>query len=108
MYQNLGVQWASSIPAFLALACAPMPFLFYRFGKYLRERSKLATEARMVMEDIFEGHKADRTLGKGQNQRARHEHQVTAGILDGKVEATEIGEEMKTTTLDSEFTVIQR
>lgn len=25
MYQNLGIHWASSIPAFLALACVPMP-----------------------------------------------------------------------------------
>ncbi|KAI2783993.1 hypothetical protein F4815DRAFT_456349 [Daldinia loculata] len=49
MYQNLGVQWASSIPAFLALACAPMPFLFNKFGKWLRDRSKYAEEAGRIM-----------------------------------------------------------
>jgi len=53
MYQNLGTQWASSIPAFLSLVCAPMPFLFYRYGKYLRGRSKLATEARAIMEQML-------------------------------------------------------
>ncbi|KAG9790334.1 synaptic vesicle transporter, partial [Aureobasidium melanogenum] len=29
MYDNLGDQWASSIPAFLALGCLPFPFLFH-------------------------------------------------------------------------------
>ncbi|KAI0378286.1 MFS general substrate transporter [Hypomontagnella monticulosa] len=53
MYQNLGVQWASSIPAFLALACTPMPFIFYRFGKWLRSRSRYAQEAKNIMEHIL-------------------------------------------------------
>ncbi|KAI1766591.1 MFS general substrate transporter [Hypoxylon sp. FL1150] len=53
MYQNLGIQWASSIPAFLSLACAPMPFLFYKFGKWLRDRSKYAQEARKIMDHIL-------------------------------------------------------
>lgn len=53
MYQNLGVQWASSIPAFLSLACAPMPFIFYKFGKWLRDRSKYAQEARKIMDHIL-------------------------------------------------------
>jgi hypothetical protein len=45
MYKNLGTQWASSVPAFLALACTPMPFIFSKYGKYLRDRSKYAQEA---------------------------------------------------------------
>lgn len=57
MYQNLGIQWASSIPAFLALACAPMPFLFYKFGKWLRDRSKYASEARKIMDHILQQQK---------------------------------------------------
>jgi hypothetical protein len=54
MYENLGTQWASSIPAFLSLACAPMPFLFYHWGKALREHSKLANEARKILEHMLE------------------------------------------------------
>jgi hypothetical protein len=54
MYEDLGTQWASSIPAFLSLACAPMPFLFLRWGKSLRDRSKLATEARRILEQMTE------------------------------------------------------
>ncbi|ETS75975.1 hypothetical protein PFICI_12919 [Pestalotiopsis fici W106-1] len=49
MYERLGIQWGSSVPAFLALACAPMPFFFRKFGRRLRERSKLAQEAHKTM-----------------------------------------------------------
>ncbi|KAE8350542.1 major facilitator superfamily domain-containing protein [Aspergillus coremiiformis] len=45
MYRNLGVHWASSVPAFLALACLPFPFVFYRFGAAIRRRCKYAAEA---------------------------------------------------------------
>ncbi|KAH8819819.1 major facilitator superfamily domain-containing protein [Xylogone sp. PMI_703] len=45
MYHNLGIHWASSIPAFLALACVPFPFLFYKFGGSIRARCKYAAEA---------------------------------------------------------------
>ncbi|KAK3378893.1 MFS general substrate transporter [Lasiosphaeria ovina] len=53
MYENLGIQWASSVPAFLSLACAPMPFLFLKYGVDLRHRSKRATEAREIMDNIL-------------------------------------------------------
>lgn len=50
MYQNLGIHWASSIPAFLALACVPFPFLFYRYGAAIRRRRcKFAREAEDAM-----------------------------------------------------------
>ncbi|KAK6068802.1 major facilitator superfamily transporter [Seiridium cupressi] len=49
MYQNLGIHWASSIPAFLALACLPFPFFFYKFGDKIRARCKFAAEAAEVL-----------------------------------------------------------
>ena len=45
MYNKLGIHWASSIPAFLALACAPFPFLFYRYGARIRSWTKFGAEA---------------------------------------------------------------
>lgn len=36
MYERLGIHWASSVPAFLALACAPFPFLFWKYGSRVR------------------------------------------------------------------------
>jgi hypothetical protein len=42
MYTNLGVPWASSLLAFLCVAFAPVPVLFYIYGARIRERSKWA------------------------------------------------------------------
>lgn len=36
MYRDLGIHWASSIPAFSALVCVPFPFLFYKYGQPIR------------------------------------------------------------------------
>ncbi|PYI16999.1 membrane transporter [Aspergillus violaceofuscus CBS 115571] len=45
MYQGLGPQWAASVPAFLALACVPIPFVLYRYGALIRARCFYAAEA---------------------------------------------------------------
>jgi multidrug resistance protein len=45
MYHRLGIHWASSIPAFLALACMPFPFLVMRYGGSIRSRCKYAAKA---------------------------------------------------------------
>ncbi|OAA65207.1 major facilitator superfamily transporter multidrug resistance [Niveomyces insectorum RCEF 264] len=42
MYEKLGDQWATSLLAFLSLAMMPFPFLFFKYGKTLRGRSKYA------------------------------------------------------------------
>jgi len=54
MYSNLGIHWASSIPAFLALACVPFPFLFYRYGEAIRARCKFAAESIAFMKKLQE------------------------------------------------------
>lgn len=50
MYTNLGDQWASSIPAFLSLACVPIPLLFYVYGPKIRVKCKFAAESAKVLE----------------------------------------------------------
>lgn len=45
MYDNLGIHWASTVPAFLALACVPFPFLFYKYGATIRVKCKYAQQA---------------------------------------------------------------
>ncbi|KAB8067273.1 major facilitator superfamily domain-containing protein [Aspergillus leporis] len=54
MYNNLGIHWASSIPAFLALACVPFPFLFYKYGAAIRKRCKFAAQSEAFMRKIQE------------------------------------------------------
>ncbi|KAL4903411.1 hypothetical protein BDW74DRAFT_179828 [Aspergillus multicolor] len=45
MYDELGTRWASSIPAFLALACVPLPLLFIKYGPAIRKRCQYAAES---------------------------------------------------------------
>ncbi|OJI96872.1 hypothetical protein ASPVEDRAFT_48968 [Aspergillus versicolor CBS 583.65] len=54
MYQDLGIHWASSIPAFLALACVPFPFLFYKYGKPIRLRCKYAAQSDAFMRKMMQ------------------------------------------------------
>ncbi|KAF9001067.1 hypothetical protein BDZ89DRAFT_1147003, partial [Hymenopellis radicata] len=42
MYHALGINWASTLFAALGLVLAPMPFLFYKFGRRIRKSSKFA------------------------------------------------------------------
>ncbi|KAL2170009.1 hypothetical protein VTG60DRAFT_5410 [Thermothelomyces hinnuleus] len=49
MYVNLGIHWASSIPAFLTVACTPFPFLAYRYGAAIRMKCKYAYEAAVFL-----------------------------------------------------------
>jgi MFS family permease len=55
MYQNLGIHWASSVPAFLALACLPAPFLFHKYGAAIRARCAYASQSEAVMRSMRAG-----------------------------------------------------
>jgi hypothetical protein len=52
MYSNLGIHWASTVPAFLALACVPFPFLFYKYGARIRVSCKYAAESEKFMRQM--------------------------------------------------------
>ncbi|EFQ30237.1 major facilitator superfamily transporter [Colletotrichum graminicola] len=43
MYNKLGYSWASSLLAFLTVAMLPFPFIFFKYGKRIRGRSRFAT-----------------------------------------------------------------
>jgi len=42
MYENLGINWASTLIALLCLILAPIPFLFFKYGARIRQHSKFA------------------------------------------------------------------
>lgn len=52
MYRNLGIHWASSVPAFLALGCIPFPFLFYHYGSRIRAKCPFAAQALAHMHQL--------------------------------------------------------
>jgi len=43
MYEGLGYQWATGLLAFLTLVMLPFPYIFFKYGKKIRARSKFAT-----------------------------------------------------------------
>ncbi|KAI9718318.1 MAG: hypothetical protein M1828_006783 [Chrysothrix sp. TS-e1954] len=45
MYQRLGVPWATSLLAFICVACYPVPILFYIYGEKIRKLSKFSPTA---------------------------------------------------------------
>ncbi|RAL17665.1 MFS transporter [Aspergillus homomorphus CBS 101889] len=52
MYENLGIHWASSIPAFLAVACIPFPIIFYLYGARIRKHCPYAAQAEAFMQKL--------------------------------------------------------
>ncbi|KAF2218256.1 major facilitator superfamily domain-containing protein [Elsinoe ampelina] len=59
MYEALGVQWACTLLGGLSLALCVIPFVFLRYGGWLRERSKFCRELEndRVIEDLSDVHK---------------------------------------------------
>ncbi|KAJ5206496.1 Major facilitator superfamily domain general substrate transporter [Penicillium cf. griseofulvum] len=55
MYQDLGIHWASCIPAFLALACVPFPFLLYKYGLSIRNHCKYAAQSEAFVQNLLRG-----------------------------------------------------
>lgn len=81
MYGTLGIHWASSIPAFLALACVPFPFLFYKYGEPIRMKCKYAAQAHQIMADM-----------RAQQKELSEEEEEEAGeddTVDEKSDASE-------------------
>ncbi|KAL2131033.1 hypothetical protein VTI74DRAFT_5623 [Chaetomium olivicolor] len=72
MYSDLGIHWASTIPAFLALACTPFPFLFYKYGARIRMKCKYASEAAAVFERMH-------AASQQQQQQQQQEEEAGAG-----------------------------
>lgn len=52
MYAQLGIHWASSVPAFLALACVPFPFLFSKYGAAIRKRCHYSAKAQALVDKL--------------------------------------------------------
>lgn len=57
MYQNLGIHWASCVPAFLALACVPFPFLLYKYGSSIRTHCKYSAQSEAFVQSLLQGAK---------------------------------------------------
>ncbi|KAI7337383.1 MFS general substrate transporter [Hortaea werneckii] len=54
MYATLGARWAGTLLAILEAICIPIPFVFYRYGWKIRQKSKLIRKMRADKERQIE------------------------------------------------------
>ncbi|KAJ5928200.1 hypothetical protein N7466_007156 [Penicillium verhagenii] len=89
MFNNLGIHWASCVPAFLSLFCCPFPFIFYYYGPAIRRKCKYAAEADEFM----------RALAKKSHET---EEIKESGIPEGESEGEKQVVEPTRNSVDSE------
>jgi hypothetical protein len=69
MYDRLGVNWACSLLGFIALVLAFVPFVFIRFGPWMRSRSEfcqyLAQQEKEGREKKVNEHNGDEEMSAG-------------------------------------------
>lgn len=44
MYDTLGLGWGNSLLAFIAIALAPVPFVFYKYGERIRTNKRFKVD----------------------------------------------------------------
>lgn len=54
MYENLGIHWASTVPAFLALICVPFPFILYKKGLTIRKYCKYSAQSEAFVQSLLQ------------------------------------------------------
>ncbi|KAE8366077.1 major facilitator superfamily domain-containing protein [Aspergillus caelatus] len=80
MYSDLGIHWASTIPAFLALACVPFPFLFYIYGPKIRLRCKYAAESDAFMRKMAQQIKQQQGEPEDKEQELAYDRTEAPGV----------------------------
>ena len=60
-YDNLGIHWGAALMGFLALACAPFPWVFAKYGERIRKRCKYCAEAERIRSKIVEKEQGNTT-----------------------------------------------
>lgn len=79
MYSGLGIHWASSVPAFLALACVPFPFLFYKYGASIRRKCAYASQSEAFMQKMKEAAEKE---GAGDYEKENNDNDDVDGPRD--------------------------
>ncbi|KAH7134559.1 major facilitator superfamily domain-containing protein [Dactylonectria estremocensis] len=77
MYDSLGIHWASTVPAFLALACVPFPFLFYKYGPAIRSKCKFAAQSAAFMRNLQESQDSSEETEKAEEETAQPENELS-------------------------------
>ena len=100
MYNNLGIHWASMIPAFLALICVPFPFIFYKYGPRIRQHCPFAAEADAFMAKIRAQGEDSSQSEEDEEEEEKEEEKEKVAIeynqqTDGKPREEEVEKEIQ-------------
>ncbi|WVO13057.1 hypothetical protein L204_100667 [Cryptococcus depauperatus] len=87
MFDSLGVHWGVALPGFLALACIPATFVFYKYGAKIRAKCKYAADAERQMNAIMAARMAQ---AKQDDEEARMESKQGIQLSDVAPGPTEI------------------
>lgn len=101
MYSNLGIHWASMVPAFLALACVPFPFLFFKYGPEIRKRCKFAAEADAYMKKMMARY-AQQGADKGEERDAEGGDDMGEAPVDHEYEEREAEKDLEDAEKESQ------
>lgn len=80
LYATLGANWAGTLLGLLEVLCIPIPFIFYRYGHKIREKSKLI---RTMREDKEKADKKRKRAEDKAERRARAEADAGAAMETG-------------------------
>lgn len=76
MYHRLGYEWATTLMAFISLACVAIPYLFYYFGARIRKRSRYAYSP--VLDTV------KTTVSDEENGKSAHEESRQASLTSSR------------------------
>ena len=85
MYAKLGAHWAGTLLGLLEAICIPIPFIFYKYGHKIRERSTLIRQMREDKE------KQDRRRKRAED-KIRRKAEAEPGVGPGMETAAAVSE----------------
>jgi MFS transporter, DHA1 family, multidrug resistance protein len=66
LFHNLGIQWGATLLGCIALLLAPLPFVFYKYGAWVRTKSKFAPCMDLKIRDmVLEEERKEKALKEG-------------------------------------------
>lgn len=80
MYAALGANWAGTLLGLLEAICIPIPFVFYRYGHKIRQKSALI---RSMQEDKRKMETKKRVAAEKEQRRLELEAEAGAGMFPG-------------------------
>lgn len=89
MFIGMHIQWASTLLGCVAVALAPIPFIFYKYGAKIRSKSKIAP---VFSAPADEPESSDTNVDENEEvQREKEEEHNAAALANAPKKESEVG-----------------